>query len=123
MLFEAPNRVLATLSELLAACGPLREVAIARELTKLHEEVWRGELSDAVARAATTEARGEHVIVLAPAPEPPAASDAEVEAHVQAALAEGLSSRDASAHVARDLGVPRRRVYDTATRLRRARDA
>jgi len=122
VLFEAPNRVLATLSDLLAACGPLREVAIARELTKLHEEVWRGELSDAVARATTVEARGEHVIVLAPAPEPPAASDAEVDAHVQAALTEGLSSRDASARVARDLGVPRRRVYDAATRLRRARD-
>jgi 16S rRNA (cytidine1402-2'-O)-methyltransferase len=122
VLFEAPNRVLATLSDLLAACGPLREVAIARELTKIHEEVWRGELSDAVARAASTEARGEQVIVLAPAPEPPAASDAEIEAHVQAALAEGLSSRDASARVARDLGVPRRRVYDAATRLRKARD-
>jgi 16S rRNA (cytidine1402-2'-O)-methyltransferase len=122
VLFEAPNRVAATLSELLAACGPLREVAVARELTKLHEEVWRGELSDAVARAATSEPRGEHVIVLAPAPEPPAASDVEIEAHVQSALAEGLSSRDAAARVARDLGVPRRRVYDAATRQRRARE-
>ena len=60
VLFEAPNRVLATLSDLLAACGPLREVAVARELTKLYEEVWRGELSDAVghvgakSRAAST---------------------------------------------------------------------
>jgi 16S rRNA (cytidine1402-2'-O)-methyltransferase len=122
VLFEAPNRVAGTLSELLAACGPLREVAVARELTKLHEEVWRGELSDAVARAATTEPRGEHVIVLASAPEPPAASDAEIEAHVLAALSEGLSSRDAAARVARDLGVPRRRVYDAATRHRRARE-
>ena len=48
MLFEAPNRVRATLADLLAACGPLREVAVARELTKLHEEVWRGTLADAV---------------------------------------------------------------------------
>jgi 16S rRNA (cytidine1402-2'-O)-methyltransferase len=118
VLFEAPNRVLGTLSDLLAACGPLREVAVARELTKMHEEVWRGALSDAVARAATTEARGEHVIVLAPAPAAPEASDAEVEAHVQSALAEGMTSRDAAARVARDLGVPRRRVYDAATRLR-----
>jgi 16S rRNA (cytidine1402-2'-O)-methyltransferase len=123
VVFEAPNRVLGTLSDLLAACGPLREVAVARELTKIHEEVWRGELSDAVARAATVEARGEHVIVLAPAPAAPEASDAEVDAHVQSALAEGMSSRDAAARVARDLGVSRRRVYDAATRLRRARDA
>jgi 16S rRNA (cytidine1402-2'-O)-methyltransferase len=115
VLFEAPNRVQSTIADLLANCGPLREVAIARELTKLHEEVWRGELSDAAAHVASTEPRGEHAIVIAPAPEPPAASDAEIDAHVEAALAEGLSTRDAAARVARDLGVPRRRVYDAAT--------
>ena len=120
VLFEAPNRVLATLSDLLAVCGPLREVAVARELTKIYEEVWRGELSDAVGNIGAKEPRGEYVLVLGPAPEPPAASDDEVDAHVQAALAEGLSTRDAAARVARDLHVPRRRVYDTATRLRQA---
>ena len=120
VLFEAPSRVLATLSDLLAACGPLREVAVARELTKMFEEVWRGELSEAVGNVGAKEPRGEYVIVLGPAPEPPAASDDEVDAHVQAALAEGLSTRDAAARVARDLRVPRRRVYDTATRLRQA---
>jgi 16S rRNA (cytidine1402-2'-O)-methyltransferase len=123
VLFEAPNRVLATLSDLLAACGPLREAAVARELTKMYEEVWRGELSDAVGQVGAKEPRGEYVIVLGPAPEPPAANDEEVEAHVQAALAEGLSTRDAAARVARDLRVPRRRVYDTATRLRQAMKA
>lgn len=123
VLFEAPGRVLGTLSDLLAACGPLREVAVARELTKLYEEVWRGELSDAVGHAASTEPRGEYVIVLAPAPEAPAASDDEVDAHVEAALAEGMSTRDAAARVARDLRVPRRRAYDTATRLRREKES
>jgi 16S rRNA (cytidine1402-2'-O)-methyltransferase len=120
VLFEAPSRVLATLSDLLAACGPLREVAVARELTKLYEEVWRGELSDAVGNVGAKEPRGEYVIVLGPASEPPAASDEEIDAHVHAALTEGLSTRDASARVARDLRVPRRRVYDVATRLRQA---
>jgi 16S rRNA (cytidine1402-2'-O)-methyltransferase len=119
VLFEAPNRVQTTIGDLLAHCGPLREVAIARELTKIHEEVWRGELSDAAAHVASIEPRGEHVIVIAPAPEPPAASDGEIDAHVEAALAEGLSTRDAAARVARDLGVPRRRVYDAATRRSR----
>jgi len=119
VLFEAPNRVQATIGDLLGNCGPLREIAIARELTKVHEEVWRGELSDAAAHVASIEPRGEHVIVIAPAPEPPAASDAEIDAHVEAALAEGLSTRDAAARVARDLGVPRRRVYDNATRRAR----
>ena len=86
----------------------------------MYEEVWRGELSDAAGHVGAKEPRGEYVIVLGPAPEPPAASDDEIDAHVQAALAEGLSTRDAAARVARDLRVPRRRVYDTATRLRQA---
>ena len=48
----------------------------------------------------------------------PAASDDEIDAHVTAALAEGLSTRDAAARVARDLKVPRRRAYDAAMRLK-----
>jgi len=118
VLYESPKRVHATLTALLTACGPLREVAIARELTKLYEEVWRGTLDEAVGHVELTEPRGEHVLVLAPAPPPPAANDDEVDAHVSAALAEGLSTRDAAARVARDLKVPRRRTYDAAMRLK-----
>jgi 16S rRNA (cytidine1402-2'-O)-methyltransferase len=121
VLYESPKRVHATLTQLLAACGPLREVAVARELTKLHEEVWRGPLEQAVGHVELTEPRGEHVIVLAPAPPAPEASDDEIDAHVLAALGEGLSTRDAAARVARDLHVPRRRTYDAATRLKARR--
>lgn len=117
VVFEAPSRVRATLSDLLAACGPLREVAVARELTKLFETVWRGELADAQA-GIDDEPRGEHVIVLGPAPPLPEAGEAEIDAHVRTALAEGLSTRDAAARVAADLRVPRRRAYDAAMRLR-----
>ncbi len=118
VLYESPRRVHATLTQLLGACGPLREVAVARELTKLHQEVWRGTLDEAVGHVELSEPRGEHVIVLAPAPPPPAANDDEIDAHVTAALAEGLSTRDAAARVARDLRVPRRRTYDAAMRLK-----
>jgi 16S rRNA (cytidine1402-2'-O)-methyltransferase len=121
VLYESPRRVFATLTALLAACGPLREVAVARELTKLHQEVWRGTLEEAVGHVETSEPRGEHVVVLAPAPPAPAANDDEIDAHVTAALAEGLSTRDAAARVARDLGVSRRRTYDAAQRLKRTR--
>jgi 16S rRNA (cytidine1402-2'-O)-methyltransferase len=120
ILFEAPSRVRATLADLLAACGPLRPVAVARELTKLHEEVWRGELADAN-DALAAEPRGEHVIVVGPAPPLPEAGDAEIEAHVRTAVGEGLSTRDAAARVASDLRVPRRRAYDVAMRLRGAK--
>jgi 16S rRNA (cytidine1402-2'-O)-methyltransferase len=118
VLYESPRRVHATLVQLLGACGPLREVAVARELTKLHQEVWRGSLHDAVEHVGGREPRGEHVVVLAPAPPPPEASDGEIEAHVIAAFSEGLSTRDVAARVARDLGVPRRRTYDAAQRLK-----
>ena len=120
VLYESPRRVHATLTQLLAACGPLREVAVARELTKLHQEVWRGTLEEAVGHVEMTEPRGEHVIVVSPAPPAPEANDDEIDAHVSAALAEGLSTRDAAARVARDLRVPRRRTYDAAMRLKRA---
>jgi 16S rRNA (cytidine1402-2'-O)-methyltransferase len=120
VLYESPRRVHATLVELLTACGPAREVAIARELTKLHQEVWRGTLDAAVGYVELGDPRGEHVLVLAPAPPPPAAGEEEIDAHVAAALAEGLSTRDAAARVARDLHVSRRRTYDAAQRLKRA---
>jgi 16S rRNA (cytidine1402-2'-O)-methyltransferase len=68
---------------------------------------------------ATTEPRGEYVVVVGPAP-PPAATidDALVHAAVVDALDSGMSARDAAASVAADLGVPRRRVYELAVRER-----
>ncbi len=70
--------------------------------------MWRGELSDAAGHVGAKEPRGEYVVVVAPVLEPPTANDDEVEAHVRAAIAEGLSTRDA-ARSSRDLHVPRRR--------------
>lgn len=120
VLFEAPNRVAATLGDLAAACGPDRRVAVARELTKLHEEVWRGPVAEAAARAAATTPIGEHVLVVAPAPAGAAVSDAEVEAAVRVELASGASVRDAASAVSESLGVARRRAYDAAIRARPA---
>ncbi len=118
ILFESPRRVHATLADLAGACGPRRDVAVVREITKTFEEVWRGTLGDVMARAAAIEPRGEHVIVVAPAPPPGEVADVEIEAHVRQALDAGLSTRDAATRVAADLGVPRRRAYETATRVR-----
>jgi len=121
VLFEAPNRVRATLADLSAACGPHRPVAVARELTKVFEEMWRGTLAGAVRHVERTEPRGEHVVVVGPAPEREPPSDAEIEAAVRAALADGRSARDAASDVADALGVARRRAYEAATRLKPAR--
>ena len=118
VVFEAPARVRRTLADLADASGAERPVAVARELTKAFEEVWRGSLADAVEHAERSEPRGEYVIVVGPAEAPAPAGDAEVEDAVRAALADGRSARDAAAEVAVELGVPRRRAYSVATRLR-----
>lgn len=119
VLFEAPNRVGATLADLARACGGDRRVAIARELTKRFEDVWRGTLAEAVEHVAAHEPRGEHVVVLGPAPPADAPDDQTVGDAVRARLASGASVRDAATEVASELGIPRRRAYDIANALRR----
>jgi 16S rRNA (cytidine1402-2'-O)-methyltransferase len=116
VLFESPHRVAATLDELAAELGGDRPVAVARELTKLHEEVWRGRLADAA--AAVGGPRGEYVVVLGPAAAPVPAGASDVEEAVRAELDQGASARDAAAAVSDALGVPKRQVYAVATRLR-----
>ncbi|MGA1362204.1 MAG: 16S rRNA (cytidine(1402)-2'-O)-methyltransferase [Ilumatobacteraceae bacterium] len=112
VLYEAPHRLARTVDDLRAACGGRRRVAIARELTKMHENVWRGTLDEAVAHVASGEPRGEYVIVIEPAPRQTAdASDADIAAELRARLAAGLSKRDAVNEVTAALGVPRSRVY------------
>lgn len=118
VLYEAPHRLARTLADLAAVCGPDRRVALGRELTKLHEEVWRGSLDEAVAWATSHEPRGELVVVLEGAPAPPPASGADVEHAVQARLDAGDTARDAAAAVAARLGVPKRSAYEIAVRLR-----
>src|SRR5262245_61984250 len=118
VIFEAPHRVAATVVDLAAACGDERQIAIARELTKLYEEVWRGTLGDAVVHVGAHEPRGEHVLVVEGAPPAAAVDDGALEAAVARELASGASARDAAAAVALDLDVPKRRAYDIAVRLR-----
>jgi 16S rRNA (cytidine1402-2'-O)-methyltransferase len=117
VLYEAPHRLARTVADLAAACGEERRVSIGRELTKLHEETWRGTLSGALKWVSAHEPRGELVLVLEGAPPPAAASEQDVEAALRAELAGGASTRDAAAAVAAALGVPRRSAYEAATRL------
>ncbi len=117
VFYEAPHRVAATLTDLATVLGGWRRVAVARELTKLHEEVWRGLLHEAVAWAEATPPRGEIALVVQGALPPGPAEDTDVETAVQARLAAGDSARDAAATVAADLGVPKRQAYEVANRL------
>lgn len=117
VLYEAPHRVQATIDDLLAACGPDRPVSLARELTKVHEEVWRGALGAASDHLAATVPRGEYVIVLGGAPDAPPASDADIEEALAQRLAAGEDRRAAVAGVASELDVAKRRVYELALHI------
>ncbi|MGD0749627.1 MAG: 16S rRNA (cytidine(1402)-2'-O)-methyltransferase [Acidimicrobiales bacterium] len=119
VVLEAPGRVAATLGEL-AGADPERPVAVVRELTKLHEEVWRGTLGQAAEAFAERRLRGEVVLVVGGAPAPEPAVESEVEEAVRAVVADdpGAGPRQVAERVAAALGVPRRRAYEAALRVR-----
>ena len=116
LFFEAPTRVADTVADLAAELGN-REAAIARELTKLYEDVRRARLADLASEFAAAPPKGEVVIVVGP-PERGEVSDAAIEASL-APMLESLSIRDASRMVADTLKVPKGRVYDVALGLKR----
>ena len=115
VLYEAPHRLARTLADLATTLGGTRRCALARELTKLHEEVWRGTLDDAVTRCASVEPRGELVVVVEGAPELASATDDDLRAALARLLADGATTRDAVAEVASSFEVSKRRVYELAT--------
>jgi 16S rRNA (cytidine1402-2'-O)-methyltransferase len=118
ILYEAPHRVAATVDDLVAACGADRPVALARELTKLFEEVWRGTLGELAEHLAANERRGEYVLVLGGAPDRRPATDDDITAALSVRLAAGVDRKTAIAEVAKELGVPKRTVYVAALDLR-----
>jgi len=117
ILYEAPHRLERTLVDLEKACGGDRPVAVARELTKLYEEVWRGSVDDAVDWARATSPRGEIVIVVGGAPAVEVDDDLVV-AELRAELDAGATVRDAADRVAERLGVRRKVAYTLALTLR-----
>ena len=117
ILFEAPHRLEKTLSDLAEVCGGERRIVLARELTKLHEEIWRGSLAEAIARCEEVDPRGEYVLVLDGAPPVAQATEEEIREAVELALGRGLSKKDAAAEVAELFAVARNRVYEIAIAL------
>jgi 16S rRNA (cytidine1402-2'-O)-methyltransferase len=116
--YEAPHRLIKTLSDLTTACGAVRRVVIARELTKLHEEIWRGTLQDATMHFSETEPRGEFVIILEPAKPPAPPTNEELLEAIRAEIAKGVSRKDSAARVSARFGVAKRTVYELALQLR-----
>ncbi len=116
VLYESPNRLAATLADLADVCGGDRRAVVARELTKLHEELRRGTLTE-LAAWASDGLKGEIVLVVAGADAPAELDDDELTSRLAALLADGASKRDAVDRVAAETGARRGRVYDLALTL------
>jgi 16S rRNA (cytidine1402-2'-O)-methyltransferase len=123
VFYESPHRIEACLDDLLECIGD-RPACLARELTKLHEEVRRGPLSSLLDSVRNDPVRGEIVVVVGGAigdhadePEAP-----ELARRAQQLMDEGLDRKDALASVAREAGVRKRKVFDALVELRDDRD-
>ncbi len=114
ILYEAPHRLLRTLGELASSLGPDRPLSVARELTKLNEEILRTTLSGAEEHFKANEARGEFVLVLGGAtPEKTVAAweSLSPRAHVEAYIEGGMERMDAIKAAAKDRGVSKSILY------------
>ncbi|MDD5882665.1 MAG: 16S rRNA (cytidine(1402)-2'-O)-methyltransferase [Firmicutes bacterium] len=116
IFYEAPHKLLTTLTDLREVFGGDRPISLCRELTKLHEEVVRTTLAEAVARYTETPPKGEFVLIVAgaPAEQQEAPSETDAAARVSQLMAEGVSRKDAVKQAAKELGLPKNVVYDIA---------
>ena len=112
VLFETGPRLAAALADLAAGLGP-REATVCRELTKLHEEIRRGDLETLAQNCAESELRGEIVLVIGPPSEPAEVSLSDADALLRQALLR-VSLKDAVGEVAEATGLPRRELYQRA---------
>ncbi|MEN9221085.1 MAG: 16S rRNA (cytidine(1402)-2'-O)-methyltransferase [Thermostichus sp. BF3_bins_97] len=126
ILYEAPHRLGQTLEELIACCGPERQVVLAREMTKLHEQFWRGSLAAALEHLKTQPPRGEFTLLIEGYTHSDNGlrqplSEAEIRQELAQLLAEGLSRSAASRQLAQSLqgspGWTRRRLYDLSLQI------
>jgi 16S rRNA (cytidine1402-2'-O)-methyltransferase len=117
VMYEGGPRLYDTLLALSAALGP-RDAAVARELTKLHEECVTGTLAELAARYSDQVPKGELVIVVGPPAEAEPVGDAEIDRLLESAMQRVTASR-AAAEVAEQLGIPRKRAYARALDLAR----
>jgi 16S rRNA (cytidine1402-2'-O)-methyltransferase len=118
VIFEAPNRVTQLLTDLMEACGPERQAAVSRELTKVFEETRAGTLQELSEHYAEAPARGEVTVVLSgtgkehvepPPPDP--------DQRARALLAEGMSRKDVADRLVEETGISRNSAYRLVNEL------
>lgn len=117
--FEAPNRTAKLLQDLAALLSAERPAAVARELTKVHEECRTGTLGELAGYYRDHAPRGEVTVIVAGRERAGSSADPDTaRAHARALLEEGLSRKDAAGRLARELGVPRNQAYRLVTTVR-----
>lgn len=117
VLYEAPHRLRRTVADLLTVLGEARPVVLARELTKIHEEVWRGTLAELQARLEQEEVRGEIVLVIGGRTKEEVAAnkdeitEEEIAARVKGMMEAGKDRKEAMKTVALELNISKKEVY------------
>ena len=118
IFYEAPHKLGSTLRDLAEAFGPERRIALCRELTKLHEEIWRTTLGEAAARYGAEAPRGEFVLVVRGAPQRPAETPS-LGGGAERAMelrAQGIPLKEAARQAAKELGLSRNEIYALVVR-------
>ncbi|MBE9207012.1 16S rRNA (cytidine(1402)-2'-O)-methyltransferase [Nostoc sp. LEGE 06077] len=118
IFYESPHRLPETLQDLAEVFGSDRHIVMARELTKLYEEFWRGTIADAIAHYQQREPQGEYTLVVAGTPlSQPLLTETELKAELQQLISQGISRSQASRQLAKFTSLSRRQVYQLALSL------
>ena len=117
IFYEAPHKLKNTLGDMKNTFGGDRKIALARELTKIHEEVMRCTIDEAVRFYEENNPRGEYVIVIEGAADTEHSEEnvwenVSVREHVDKYIAEGMTSKEAVKKAALDRGAPKREIYN-----------
>ena len=119
IFYEAPHKLVSTLEDMSEHFGPDRPISLCRELTKLHEEVVRTTLAEAIAKYQENPPKGEFVLIVAGAQpeEEEVPTETDALGYLKRLIDNGMSRKDAIKQTAKDLGLPKNTVYDLALQL------
>ncbi len=115
IFYESPHRLRDTLQDLAEVWGGDRQIVLARELTKLYEEFWRGTITEAIAHYNQREPQGEYTLVVAGiSASEPQLTEAQLKAELEQLMSQGISRSQASRQLAKFTSLPRRQIYQLA---------
>ncbi|MEK0178545.1 MAG: 16S rRNA (cytidine(1402)-2'-O)-methyltransferase [Oscillatoriales cyanobacterium] len=118
ILYESPHRLRQTLQDLANVLGSDRQIVLARELTKMHEEFWRGSVESAIELYTNNEPKGEFTLIIGGTQTAtPVFSEDAIKAELQTLISEGISRSQASRQLAQQTSLPRRQIYQLALTL------